>query len=112
MNQEIDWRDAPRWANYHAIDTDGESCWYENEPIYEDDLWLPDKGDWDFAGHFTTDNPETSLTKRPKLSRQDILDHIEMLQEEASKNHIGSNEAELAARESIADYIMKLLNHE
>lgn len=37
-----DWSKAPEWANYAAMDKDGEWYWYENEPIivYKDH-WSP-----------------------------------------------------------------------
>ena len=34
-----DWKDAPEWANYLAMDEDGYWCWYLRKPIREDDCW-------------------------------------------------------------------------
>ena len=34
-----DWKDAPEWANYLAMDGDGYWCWYLRKPIREDDCW-------------------------------------------------------------------------
>jgi hypothetical protein len=31
--QKPSWKDAPEWANYRAMDEDGEWFWYEKEPI-------------------------------------------------------------------------------
>ena len=28
-----DWKDAPEWANYLAMDEDGYWCWYLRKPI-------------------------------------------------------------------------------
>jgi hypothetical protein len=30
-----DWKDAPEWANYLAMDRDGLWAWHENKPITE-----------------------------------------------------------------------------
>lgn len=29
-----DWKDAPEWANWLAMDPDGGWCWFEKEPWY------------------------------------------------------------------------------
>jgi hypothetical protein len=29
---EIDWGNAPDWANYHAFDANGNGYWYEEKP--------------------------------------------------------------------------------
>jgi hypothetical protein len=35
-----DWKAAPAWANYLAMDEDGEWYWYEEKPtIEQNDLW-------------------------------------------------------------------------
>jgi len=34
-----DWNDAPEWANYVAMDDDGEWYWYENEPTFSFGTW-------------------------------------------------------------------------
>lgn len=39
-----DWKDAPLWANYLAMDMDGEWCWYENEPLLAYDYWNRSSG--------------------------------------------------------------------
>jgi hypothetical protein len=40
-NLQPDWRYAPEWAKFWAIDSDGGACWYEVEPQYdiEDECW-------------------------------------------------------------------------
>jgi hypothetical protein len=37
------WSDAPKWANYLAMDGDGRWYWYEREPHWDDDKfdWFP-----------------------------------------------------------------------
>jgi hypothetical protein len=29
---QIDWSNAPEWANYHAFDESGSGFWYEEKP--------------------------------------------------------------------------------
>ena len=40
-NLQPDWRHAPPWAKFWAIDSDGGAYWYEVEPRYdiEDECW-------------------------------------------------------------------------
>lgn len=33
------WDDAPEWANYLAMDDDGEWYWFEMEPAYDGAMW-------------------------------------------------------------------------
>ena len=33
------WEDAPEWANWLAMDADGEWYWFEEEPEIEGDGW-------------------------------------------------------------------------
>jgi hypothetical protein len=59
-----DWSQAPEWANYVAMDADGEWFWYSEEPTIVDNVWIPDGGHHIYAG--TTDSPWTSsLSTRP-----------------------------------------------
>lgn len=34
-----DWKDAPEWANYLAMDGDGQWFWYENRPETGRNYW-------------------------------------------------------------------------
>lgn len=36
----VNWDDAPIWANWHAVDEDGEGWWYELEPAVQKNEWL------------------------------------------------------------------------
>ena len=45
-----DWKDAPEWANYLAMDSDGGWFWYEHEPIVRGDCWVVTKGLSCYAG--------------------------------------------------------------
>jgi len=45
MNINIPWEDAPEWAEWAAMDMDGEWWWYENEPETDssvEDGWFGD----------------------------------------------------------------------
>lgn len=33
IDMKPDWKDAPEWANWLAMDKTGEWWWYENEPM-------------------------------------------------------------------------------
>ncbi len=35
-----DWKDAPPWAQFLAMDRDGEWYWFELEPCEGDESWL------------------------------------------------------------------------
>jgi len=35
-----DWKDAPEWANYVAMDYDRRWYWYENDPTPNIDFWV------------------------------------------------------------------------
>ncbi len=59
-----DWKDAPEWANYLAVDNDGVWYWYECKPFLEYGHWDVDEGDAE-ASTFCRDWKD-SLTARPK----------------------------------------------
>lgn len=35
-----DWKDAPDWANYLAMDDDGEWLWHEERPVPRINFWV------------------------------------------------------------------------
>jgi len=39
-----DWKDAPEWANYLAMDQDGSWTWFQNRPHERNGYW------WDHYG--------------------------------------------------------------
>ena len=39
-----DWKDAPKWANWLAMDEDHEWFWFENKPVLERGIWRRDGG--------------------------------------------------------------------
>ena len=58
-----DWKDAPEWAKYFAMDADGSGYWYERKPVRFDSSWLPDDFRFAIAGNFT--DWRQSLEQRP-----------------------------------------------
>ena len=36
----VDWKQAPYWANYWAMDRDGEAFWFEEEPVQNHHEWV------------------------------------------------------------------------
>jgi hypothetical protein len=57
-----DWKDAPPWANYLAMDNDGGWFWYQNKPKYGQFGWMLNGGYYLRYRH--TDCSDT-LEKRP-----------------------------------------------
>lgn len=45
-----DWKNAPEWANYLAMDSDGDWLWYKHEPIKKVSYWVVAKGPCAYAG--------------------------------------------------------------
>ena len=45
------WDTAPDWAEYLAMDEDGEWYWYENKPTIAKDCWFSKKGQSLNAGY-------------------------------------------------------------
>ena len=43
-----DWEDAPEWANWLAMDRDGDWVWHERKPVKEKNYWRP-TGRWDWV---------------------------------------------------------------
>ena len=56
-----DWKDAPEWANWIALDSDLCWCWHEQKPVLVG-------GDWVSGGMMlfaSTLKQESALEKRP-----------------------------------------------
>ncbi len=58
-----EWKDAPEWANWLAMDGDGTWWWYDLEPELEADYWIS-KGK-ERKAIDTTEGYENSLEARP-----------------------------------------------
>jgi hypothetical protein len=59
-----DWEDAPGWANYLAMDYDGEWWWFERKPVMGCNLWKVDCGM--SKRHGITGDWRTTLESRPE----------------------------------------------
>lgn len=57
-----EWKTAPEWANYVAMDACGKWFWFENEPVLDaaEKVWRPNQGKNAEAVHWT----ETSERRR------------------------------------------------
>lgn len=42
VDMKPDWKDAPEWAKWLAMDEDGVWCWFESEPELESTFWVTD----------------------------------------------------------------------
>lgn len=59
------WLDAPEWANYAAMDKEGDWYWYEKEPTPGKMYWIPQDGRTLLIEEFRISYWKSSLTKRP-----------------------------------------------
>lgn len=62
-----DWKSAPEWANYWAMDRDGTSFWYAQEPILDDYFWN-NKGPYSRCEAAISERWIDSLCRRPVIS--------------------------------------------
>lgn len=62
----INWKDAPEWANFVAMDDDGLWWWYENRPVQGDNEWKKAGGFFLLAEDKSPSGWEASLTGRPQ----------------------------------------------
>lgn len=48
------WKDAPEWANYLAMDEDGRWWWYQHTPTINKSVWKKESGHAELAkpNHF------------------------------------------------------------
>lgn len=65
-----DWKDAPKWANWLAMDKDGEWCWWNKAPRMADSIWAQGAPEEEFtyesAGYFESRSGwMDSLEQRP-----------------------------------------------
>jgi hypothetical protein len=66
-----DWKNAPDWANWLAMDANGEWHWFEFEPILDPEdgfFWgtILDHEKWEKV--YTKNDWKNSLQERPKIS--------------------------------------------
>lgn len=61
----VDWSIAPEWANWAAMDKDGEWFWFEFKPHQYKDVWVRREGDFDiFKNETKVDDWMQSLQER------------------------------------------------
>lgn len=62
-----DWKDAPEWAQWVAMDADGDWWWYENKPEFdgESDRWVLPENDFGRSIQCEKKESEDSLERRP-----------------------------------------------
>jgi len=64
------WTDAPEWANYWAVDENGEMYWYRVKPIthQQNRYWMPENDRWGDGAvePATLLDWEETLQKRPE----------------------------------------------
>jgi hypothetical protein len=58
------WADAPDWANYLAMDADGEWHWFDERPRHEVNSWEHSFSRREFAGESL--NWRQTLEEKPK----------------------------------------------
>lgn len=58
-----DWKDAPEWAQYLAMDADSNWYWFEYQPSIHRNIWWDERGRVEDA--FLSDNWQESLEQRP-----------------------------------------------
>ena len=64
---QVDWSQAPEWANYWAMCSYGGTMWFETEPRQSKSFWYQPIGDLLPAPNFgwSKDRWKESLVKRP-----------------------------------------------
>jgi hypothetical protein len=63
------WKDAPPWANYLAMDEDGCWYWYNNKPSRKHNSWKEEDGHLEIAEWSV--NWKESLEQRPEVKSDD-----------------------------------------
>ncbi len=69
MNGKPDWKDAPEWAKFLAMDSDNEWFWFENKPVLGARAWFEWKGKFELISlEIPSENPfwRQTLEERPQ----------------------------------------------
>lgn len=61
-----DWKNAPEWAMYRAVDKSGKIFYYSNEPQCGRNGWIFKNGFLDLAGYADATDWQNSLECRPE----------------------------------------------
>jgi hypothetical protein len=62
----IDWSKAPEWAEYHVMDSNGDTYWFANEPQPGSLEWFNQSGGGAVKLHELAKDWKESLVIRPK----------------------------------------------
>lgn len=65
MNGKPDWKNAPEWARFLAMDETGDWYWYENKPFINGQTWYQLGGKWKIA-HQSIKEWKSTLEERPQ----------------------------------------------
>lgn len=73
IDTKPDWKNAPYWANYLAMDKSGDWYWFENKPKKASDSFamVPSWSKHCIASYFVDYRWDKTLEERPSLSRRD-----------------------------------------
>ena len=66
---KLDWKNAPEWAKFLAMDENHGWYWYENEPELRNSLWRATHGKCIPVGFFTVVDHRKTLEQRPEAGK-------------------------------------------
>lgn len=99
MLNKPNWKDAPSWGNWLAMDGNGLWIWYENEPFINNnlDIWDTVTGynnDKDKTASAIIDNWRNTLEKRPKEKETKLVETTRKKDWRICRREITGNSAE------------------
>lgn len=69
-----DWSDAPKWANWRAIDKSGELWYYKSKPVFDHSTFIGTSLPLEYFGDgYDPANWQTSLEARPEKTTPKTL---------------------------------------
>jgi len=80
------WKDAPYWANYLAMDYDGEWSWFEKEPVLNGsrEVWSPTSGRLETINWAVL--PAETLEEKPVSIDIDVVTERQQMLEKALRH--------------------------
>lgn len=105
-----DWKNAPEWANYLAMDSNHIWCWYEKKPeknVYQN-IW-GSKGKYEIAVNPNIEWTDT-LEERPKRQTNKVMSIKELIELgtiPSTKEEITAFEEREKKRQEIFDECLK-----
>jgi len=108
-----EWKDAPEWANYLAMDDDGSWYWFEHMPLWEFDEWkIPGGGECVFAkppqisGKYTiTRRERLELTANKSIQKENDIAEKEVKTKEKKPKSLYTQKELAEARKELDDYL-------